>query len=132
MTVGSSQHTLSALLNWLQLFYGFFGQSNMHLYRALYFFADHEKYTGRNSSNVIFSCLADFARPLARTKNSQKSCAAMQSLIQPILSQIIDSCFYFPERFSDFSCRKYPRELQLLHFQTSYCLNRVFGQKCQK
>ena len=24
--------------------------------------------------------------------------------IQPILSQIIDSCFYFPERFRDFSC----------------------------
>ena len=27
----------------------------------------------------------------------------MQSLIQSILSQIIDSCFYFPERFCDFS-----------------------------
>ena len=53
----------------------------------------------------------------------------MQPLIQPILSQIIDSCFYFPERFSDFSCWKYPQELQLLHLKTSYHLNRVFGQK---
>ena len=53
----------------------------------------------------------------------------MQPLIQPILSQIIDSCFYFPERFCDFSCWKYPQELQLLHLKTSYHLNRVFGQK---
>jgi len=53
----------------------------------------------------------------------------MQPLIQPILSQIIDSCFYFPERFSDFSCRKYPQELELLHLKTSYHLNRFFGQE---
>ena len=49
--------------------------------------------------------------------------------MQPILSQIIDPCFYFPERFGDFSCWKYPQELQLLHLKTSYHLNRVFGQK---
>ena len=53
----------------------------------------------------------------------------MQPLTQPIFSKIIDSCFYFPERFSDFSCWKYPQELQLLHLKTSYHLNRVFGQK---
>ena len=53
----------------------------------------------------------------------------MQPLIRPILSQIIDSCFYFPERFRDFSCWKYPQELQLLHLKTSYHLNWVFGQK---
>ena len=52
----------------------------------------------------------------------------MQPLIQPILCQIIDTCFYFPEKFSDFSCWKYPQELQLLHMKTSYHLNKVFGQ----
>ena len=53
----------------------------------------------------------------------------MQPLIQPILSQIIDSCFYIPERFSDFSCWKFPQELLLLHLETSYHLNRALGQK---
>ena len=52
----------------------------------------------------------------------------MQPLIQPILSQIIDSCFYYPERFSGFSCWKFPQELQLLHLKTSSHLNRVFCQ----
>ena len=61
---------LSALLNWLKL-----------LYRALYFCPDQEKYMGRNSSNVIFSWWADFAQPLARTKTSQKACAAMLFLL---------------------------------------------------
>ena len=37
---------LSALLNRLKLFYGFFGQSNTYLYRALKFCPDKEKYTG--------------------------------------------------------------------------------------
>ena len=49
--------------------------------------------------------------------------------IQPILSQIIDSCFYFPERFRDFSCWKFPQELQLLQLKTSYHLYWLFGQK---
>ena len=53
----------------------------------------------------------------------------MQPLIQPISSQIIDSCFYFPERFRDFSSWKFPQEMQLLHLKTIYHLNRVFGQK---
>ena len=35
---------------------------------------------------------------------SCKALERLQPLIQPILSQIIDPCFYFPERFSDFSC----------------------------
>jgi hypothetical protein len=52
----------------------------------------------------------------------------MQPLIQPISSQIIDSCFHFPERFCDFSCWRYPQELQLLHLKTSCHLNRVLGQ----
>ena len=38
-------------------------------------------------------------------------------------------CFYFHESVSDFSCWKYPQELQLLHLKTSYHLDRVFGQK---
>ena len=50
----------------------------------------------------------------------------MQPLIQPFLSQIIDSCFYFPERFSDFSCWKYPKELQLLHLKISYHFHESF------
>ena len=50
----------------------------------------------------------------------------MQPLIQPILPQIIDSSFYFPERFRDFSTES-PQELQLLHLKTSYHLYRIFG-----
>ena len=32
----------------------------------------------------------------------------MQPLIQDIFSQIIDSSYYFPTRFCDFSCMKFP------------------------
>ena len=53
----------------------------------------------------------------------------MQPKIQTVLSQITDSCIYLPERFSYFSCWKYPQELQLLHLKPSYHLNRVFSQK---
>ena len=45
----------------------------------------------------------------------------MQPFIQPILSQIIDSCFYIPEMFSDFYYRKYPHKLLCL--KTTYHLN---------
>ena len=44
--------------------------------------------------------------------------------MQPILSQIIESCFYFPEIFS---CWKYPQEMQLLHLKTEQ--KEFFGQK---
>ena len=43
--------------------------------------------------------------------------------MQDIFSQIIDSSPYFPERFCDFSCKKFP-------FKTKQkVLSYVFGQK---
>ena len=56
----------------------------------------------------------------------------MQPSKQPILPQIIDTCFYFLERFSYFSCQKYPQELQLLHLKPIYYLNRVFARNLQE
>ena len=51
----------------------------------------------------------------------------MQPLIQPILSQIIDPCFYFPESESSVISlgESSSQELQLLHLKT----NIVCGQK---
>ena len=54
----------------------------------------------------------------------------MQPSKQPILPQIIDT--YFLERFSYFSCQKYPQELQLLHLKPIYHLNRVFARNLQE
>ena len=54
----------------------------------------------------------------------------MQPSKQPILPQIIDT--YFLDRFSYFSCQKYPQELQLLHLKPIYHLNRVFARNLQE
>ena len=56
----------------------------------------------------------------------------MQPSKQPILPQIIDTCFYFLERFSYFSCQKYPQELQLLHLKPIYHLDRIFARNLQE
>ena len=54
----------------------------------------------------------------------------MQPSKQPILPQIIDT--YFLERFSYFSCQKYPQELQLLHLKPIYHLDRIFARNLQE
>jgi hypothetical protein len=56
----------------------------------------------------------------------------MQPLIQSILSQIIDFCFYFPERLSDFSNSNFPQELQLLHLKTKQKMFSHYGQQFAK
>jgi hypothetical protein len=53
----------------------------------------------------------------------------MQPLIQSILSQIIDFCFYFPERLSDFSNWNFLQELQLLHLKTKQKVFSHYGQQ---
>ena len=53
----------------------------------------------------------------------------MQPLIQSILSQIIDFCFYLPERLSDSLTKIFPQELQLLHLKTKQKVFSHYGQQ---
>ena len=53
----------------------------------------------------------------------------MQPLIQSILSQIIDFCFYLSERLSDSLTKIFPQELQLLHLKTKQKVFSHYGQQ---
>ena len=56
--------------------------------------------------------------------------------MQPILSQIFDFCFYFPEWFSDFSTWKYTQEFTALLLENKISFKESVWpeiyKKCQK
>ena len=55
----------------------------------------------------------------------------MQSLIQDIFSQIIDSSAYFPEKFCDLSCMRFPfKTKQKMLYHVNSFWSEIY-KKCQ-
>ena len=66
------------------------------------------KMVGEHFCSVKYVVLKSFSSFFKGAREITRLDITMQPLIQDIFSQIIDSFPYFPERFCDFSCMRFP------------------------